>query len=259
MIENTPPLLPGENGKDAASHDHSPSDRVVVNEVPIAGIGETIDAILREPGRVHAQIGQAGGLRLLCSLVMLIALGLAAYGFVVGTFTGGIQLWAAPLKIGGGMLISGLICLPSLYIFTCLAGGRASFRQVLGLVAGLIAIMTLLLIGFAPVAWVFSQSTESVATMGVLHLLFWGVAMVFAVRFFRSGFGSVVAAKETGLLRLWLTVFVVVVLQMSTALRPIIGQSETLLPGEKKFFAEHWLDSLQISQQGNRFDRSRGD
>ncbi len=33
--------------------------------------------------------------------------------------------------------------------------------------------------------------------------------------------------------------------QMTTALRPILGTSETLLPKEKKFFAAHWSDVMR--------------
>jgi len=43
--------------------------------------------------------------------------------------------------------------------------------------------MTVLLIGFAPVAWLFSQSTESLLLMGALHLVFWLIATYFGLRF----------------------------------------------------------------------------
>jgi hypothetical protein len=32
---------------------------------------------------------------------------------------------------------------------------------------------------------------------------------------------------------------------MTTALRPIIGKADTLLPTEKKFFLQHWGDSMR--------------
>jgi len=32
---------------------------------------------------------------------------------------------------------------------------------------------------------------------------------------------------------------------MTTALRPIIGRAETILPIEKNFFLQHWVDCLQ--------------
>lgn len=259
MIENEPSLLPGDTDEGnhaeiagtenveaiaATSAAGMALGAIPEEKEPIVSFGAAAEAVLRQPRRIFFQIGQSGGRRLILFLLLLSLLGLLGYGFVVGTFAGGDQIWAAPVKIAGGMLVAGLICLPSLYIFSCLAGSRASLREVSGLVAGLLAIMTLLLIGFAPVAWVFSQSTESIPMMGFLHLLFWTVAMYFAVTFFRAGFDAVVAEKDNGVLRVWMTVFVIVVLQMSTALRPIIGTSETFLPQEKRFFLEHWVGSM---------------
>jgi hypothetical protein len=42
----------------------------------------------------------------------------------------------------------------------------------------------------------------------------------------------------------WVAVFVLVCLQMTTALRPIIGTSDHWLPKEKKFFIAHWIENL---------------
>jgi hypothetical protein len=39
-------------------------------------------------------------------------------------------------------------------------------------------------------------------------------------------------------------IFVLVVLQMTTALRPLIGTSKNFLPKEKKSFIAHWGDNL---------------
>ena len=39
--------------------------------------------------------------------------------------SGGAQLWAAPLKITVGALAAALLCYPSLYIFSCIAGADA--------------------------------------------------------------------------------------------------------------------------------------
>lgn len=141
------------------------------------------------------------------------------------------------------MLVSALICLPSLYIFSCLSGSQARLIEVVGLVAGLLGLTTILLIGFAPVAWVFSQSTSSVAAMGALHLAFWFIATIFGWRFLRNGFAHL-SAKSSGALYVWIFIFVLVCVQMTTALRPIVGTSDTFLPTEKKFFLAHWLNVL---------------
>jgi hypothetical protein len=162
----------------------------------------------------------------------------------VGTFSGGTQLWAAPVKIAGGLMISALICLPSLYIFTCLSGSQARLIEICGLLSGLLVLMTILLIGFGPVAWIFSQSTESLAWMGTLHLIFWFIATIFGLRFLEAGFSHSNARSHAGFYT-WVIVFLLVAVQMTTALRPILGKSDTFLPTQKEFFVSHWGDCLK--------------
>ena len=212
---------------------------------PIPNAVAAVEAILRQPRRVMYQLRQPGSGGLIAGMLFVAVLCGVVYGVVVGTFSGGVQLWAAPVKIAGGLLISALICLPSLYIFACLSGSQARLAEIFGLVAGLLALMTILLIGFAPVAWLFSQSTGSLAWMGALHLIFWGIATVFGLRFLNAGFSHTQARSNAGL-NTWVVIFVLVVLQMTTALRPIVGTADTLLPEEKKFFVSHWVDCLKL-------------
>jgi hypothetical protein len=202
-----------------------------------------VEALVRQPRRVLYQLRQGGAGRITLALLLAAVVCALGYGFVVGTFSGDTQLWAAPVKIAGGLLLSALICLPSLYIFACLGGSQARLGDVAGLLAGLLALMTVLLIGFAPVAWVFSQSTQSVSSMGALHLLFWIIATCFGLRFLRAGFAKFHTAP--GGLRLWMIIFLLVMAQMTTALRPLVGTGDTFLPVEKKFFVAHWLQCLQ--------------
>lgn len=223
---------------------------------PVAPLGErpeereaipnaivAVEAILRQPRRVMYQLRQPGSGGLIAAMVVISILCSLIYGVVVGTFSMGAQLWAAPAKIAGGLLISAVICLPSLYIFACLSGSQARLAEICGLVAGLQALTTILLIGFAPVAWLFSQSTQSAAWMGALHLGFWFIAVSFGLRFLATGFAHSQARSRAGL-GAWVTIFVLVVLQMTTALRPIVGTADTFLPKEKKFFLTHWKDCL---------------
>ncbi len=215
----------------------------MAERVPIPHAIAAIEALLRQPSRLLFQLRQPGAGRLIGQMLLITAVCSLVYGVVVGTFSNGTQLWAAPVKISGGLLLSAAICLPSLYIFTCLSGSRARFLEICGLLAGLLMLMTILLIGFAPVAWIFSQSTDSVAWMGGLHLLFWCVATIFAVRFLRHGFSRTDAKSQAGV-NVWIVIFLLVALQMTTALRPIVGKSDTFFPVEKKFFVSHWADCL---------------
>jgi hypothetical protein len=216
---------------------------------PIPGVFDLVDAILRTPRRVMFQLRQPGVGGLVMRMGLTVFVCSVVYGVVMGTFSGGDQMWIVPLKVAGGLLASALICLPSLYIFTCLSGSAAKFTEMAGLLAGMLTLMTLLLIGFAPVAWLFSQSTESVLAMGSLHLVFWLIATCFALRFLDKGFANTEASTAAGTassagLRVWTVIFLLVVLQMTTALRPLIGTADTILPTQKQFFLGHWADSL---------------
>ena len=181
----------------------------------------------------------------MCVVAILCAV---IYGVVVGTFSGGPQFWIAPAKVAGGLLVSALICLPSLYIFACLSGSQARLAEIFGLVLGLLMLTTILLIGFAPVAWLFSQSTQSVIWMAALHLAFWFVATVFGLRFLEAGFSHSQARSRAGF-NTWVVIFVLVVLQMTTALRPIVGRDESFFPREKKFFLSYWSECMNKSQE----------
>lgn len=230
-----PPMLNPPSGSRPLGED--PQDREIIRG-PISAI----ESILRHPRRVLYQLRQPGAGHLIIALLLIAIVCSVVYGVIVGTFSGGTQLWAAPVKIAAGLIISAVICLPSLYIFSCLSGTQARLIEVVGMIAGLLALMTVLLIGFAPVAWVFSQSTESLAAMGALHLTFWCIATYFGVRFLSEGFAHL-SGKPAGL-RVWVTIFLLVMIQMSTALRPIVGKADTILPVEKKFFLKHWFEQL---------------
>jgi len=231
-----PPQLPAEDPADLA---------------PINGVAAAIESILRQPKRVHNALRQAGAVGVIGSMVFAAVVCALIYGVVVGTFSRGPQLWIAPLKIAGGLLVASVICLPSLYIFACLSGSRAKLSEMAGLVGGMLLLMTLLLFGFSPVAWLFSESTKSLCWMGFLHLMFWGIATIFGMRFLGAGFAGTQARSQAGL-RVWGVIFVLVCLQLTTALRPIIGKSETVFPGatEKKFFIKHWIDCLDLDEKG---------
>ncbi len=240
---NTPPPTPTPSAK-ALGDD--PAERV-----PITNAFAAIEALLRQPRRLLFQLRQPGAGKLIAQMLFVAFVCAAVYGVVAGTFSGGDQMWIAPVKIAVGLFISAAICLPSLYIFTCLSGAQSRLAEVCGLLAGLLMLMTILLVGFAPVAWIFSQSTESVAWMGFLHLMFWFVATLFGVRFMKHGFAHAEAKSQAGV-NVWICIFLLVALQMTTALRPIIGKSDTFFPAEKKFFLGHWLETLDRSGKHSR-------
>ena len=210
---------------------------------PNASLGAILDTLLKRPVVLIHALCDAKPARHWLLLALVAVPAFALYGLLMGSFSGGAQLLAASVKVSGGALLSALICLPSLYIFACLTRAEVSLRGLAGVLSAALALTGLLLLGFAPVAWVFSQSTDSVAFIGTLHLLFWTIAAWFGLRLF-SHMANAMRVPERTHLRVWMAIFVLVCLQMTTALRPIIGTSEHWLPTEKKFFLAHWMENL---------------
>ena len=243
-----PPLIPsGARGRPVAD---VPLGANAEERSPITGWAATVDALLRQPRRVLYQLQQPGSGPLVRTLLAITIVCALVYGEIIGLFSGGTQLWAAPLKVVTGLLLTAVICLPSLHLFACLSGSDGRLVEFAGRLAGLLALTTLILGGFAPVAWVFSQSTASPAAMGALHLGFWGVATAFGLRFLRTAFGGPSGGRRVAL-GVWSAVFILVALQMTTALRPFLGTSPTLLPAakEKQFFLGHWFQCLEGEQK----------
>lgn len=92
-----------------------------------------------------------------------------------------------------------------------------------------------------------SERRAQVFFMGALHLVFWLVAVVFGMRLLGDAGRRVWGGGSSGL-GVWMIICIVVSLQMMTALRPIIGRADTLLPTEKRFFVEHWVETLGGAQ-----------
>ena len=246
-----PPMPPPPPGSIRSSAGRDGGDEQFARTYgPLAGPLTTIkvvDSLLKAPGQVSYEIvsGKAGHTAL--ALLEITALCLLLYGFVTGTFAGDSQLWKVPLKTLAGTLFCAAICLPSLYILTSLAGGTQSLAQTAGLLLQSLALGAMLLAGFAPIAWLFSQATGTTVFMGVLHLLVWGTAAAFSLTLLARVL-SALNRRQMTVIRFWGVIFFVVLLQMSTTLRPLIGRDDGLWVHGKQFFLQHWGECFRNPQ-----------
>jgi len=206
-----------------------------------------LNKLLKKPLSLvhHLETSEESG-RIPLRLLGITLACLAIFGVVVGSFSGGHQLWAAPVKIMGGLLFSGLICVPSLYIFTCLGGLEAKFRTIAGVMTALIALSSVLLVGFAPVVWLFSVSSSSATFLGFLLLALWLICSGFGLLIVTRA-GRALGMRNTSHLGLWCVVFLMVTIQMTTTLRPILGPAAEHFINfrEKKFFLQYWSEQFQ--------------
>lgn len=206
-----------------------------------------LDLLLRRPDALSAVIARDGAPRVLSSLIALSVLGMAAYGLVVGSYSGGMQWWAVPAKLALGTTLLAAICYPSLYIVVCMQGAELRAGDVAALLFGTLALASIFLGGFAPICWVFSQSASLVGFVGLLHLIAWTVSFMVSLRLLRVGLAAF-GARASALTFLWSVMLFVTSLQMMTVLRPLVGSGDVFRDGERMFFLQHWAESLVEEQ-----------
>ncbi|UJR86606.1 Hypothetical protein I5071_87070 [Sandaracinus amylolyticus] len=218
----------------------TPIETLRGGSTPITGHGPfaIVEALLKAPASVLHDVREGRGAAFKLSAVIVATM--AITGLVMAVFGGGWQLLLVPLKLSLGVFFCALICFPSLHIFSCLSGAEQSARETWGALLMAIALMGVLLVGFAPVAWVFSQATSSPIFMGSLHLLFLAISSTFAIGLLRRVLAAMNQRPVRGI-GTWGFLFVLVVLQMTTTLRPLVGPYDGQLFHDRLFFLAHWV------------------
>ncbi|BDS04964.1 hypothetical protein NT6N_00040 [Oceaniferula spumae] len=253
MNEQTPPELPQPNAPEPSPSPNPPMQQAGAkyvdpdyHSITETGFSHILNHLLKKPLSVVYEINH-GERSPLPALLAVTLICLAVFGLVLGMFSAGEQLWASPVKVIGGVLFSGLICLPSLYIFGALGGMDAKVQHVIGLMLTFLSITSLLLVGFAPVVWLFSTSSNSLVFFGFLSLAIWLICLIFGLRVITRASKSMGGGKG-GHLHIWAMIFMLVTLQMTTTLRPLIGRSDDFLNlKEKRFFLVHWFEMMDDS------------
>jgi hypothetical protein len=121
-------------------------------------------------------------------------------------------------------------------------GVPLSLTQTFMLGTSCLAMIGLLLVGLAPVAWLFSVSTESMQFVVMLTVFVWFISVIFAVRYIGQLTDNAIFQRSRGIV-FWFIVFVIVSLQMTTAMRPLLttpDKDRGWWTSEKRFFLAHF-------------------
>lgn len=204
---------------------------------------DIVEVLLKNPGQwfAHVTLGRVNRCVLMFFLISTTCY--MGYSIIVGSFAGNDQWLFAPAKIISGTIVSILLCYPSLYIFACLSGANIDLEKTMALLASGMTLCAILLIGFAPVSFVFTFAIKSEFFMGMIHLFVWGISMYFGIRHISNGLQHM-SCDNTRLIRIWGVILMITMLQMTVTLRPILGESNQFLTSEKRFFVEHWLENI---------------
>lgn len=121
-----------------------------------------MDMLLRERSAIWQQIHVEYRLDLLIRELVLASAGaFACYGAVLGLSQGILQALASAVKLPLLFLLTLGICLPTLYVFNVLYGGRLSARQALALILVAITGTSIFTLAFAPVTLFFLVTGHS--------------------------------------------------------------------------------------------------
>jgi hypothetical protein len=197
-----------------------------------------IEALLKRPLNVMHEVRETYSMSMKLGALVLVSMALV--GVIVATSAGGAQLFIVPLKVSVGMFACALICLPSLYIFTALSGSEASLKETFGALMLGVAITGVLMVAFAPVSWVFTQATDSTQFLGGLHLTFLFISAMLGMRVTRRALAARTGHSVPANM-IWTIMFVLVVVQMTTTLRPLVGPWDGTLFAPRQFFLVHWF------------------
>jgi hypothetical protein len=191
---------------------------------------EVMTALLREPGEVAERCERSEGLRKLAvTSLVCIVVGAAAFGGVVGSFRGGLQIGYSAVKLPLALLTTLVVAVPAFFALTIGFGGRATFRRVAALSLAASARGALVLIGCAPVLWLAVDRGlgyhASVLLAAAMYLASGVAALGIVLRGLDGSFRAVVTAAACGL------VFFGVLGQTAWMLRPFFGRpSQATVP-----------------------------
>lgn len=196
----------------------------------------------------------------LTHLAKLLGVALAAtvaYGAAAGFFQGHGQILVAALKAPLIFFGSVILCVPSLYVLTSLGGSLYRRFEFLQAVVGFCGVVSWVFLALLPVVWLFSVSSRSLFFMVTLHFLAWTGAALAGRRYLLR----VIPGARSGALSLWIFLLVLVSLQMTTQLRPVLWRQpdEPLFTWEKRSFGEQLGIVLDFDTQAPADDAGKGD
>jgi hypothetical protein len=183
-----------------------------------------VTELLREPSSVAERCERPEGLReLSLSSLACLLFGAAAFGAVIGSFRGGLQIGFSAVKLPLALLSTLVVSVPAFFALTVGFGGSARFRTVASLSLAASARGALVLLGCAPVLWLAVDrglGYHASVLLATIVYLASGIAALGIVLRGLGGFTSraVVTAAACGL------VFFGVLGQTAWMLRPFFGR-----------------------------------
>jgi len=178
----------------------------------------------------------------------------AIYGAILGASSTWMQCLVSAIKLPALYLLTLIICFPTLYFFNVMFGSKRTFEQYLTLLMTAMAMISILLFGFAPVSLFFLISSTDYTFFLLLNIAIMAITGFLGISFFYQGMQSLSEEDAEGkeirlnILRFWLGLYAFVGTQLGWTLRPFFGSPgkafELFRNRESNFYLSVW-DSLR--------------
>ncbi|MCU0542144.1 MAG: actin-binding WH2 domain-containing protein [Oscillatoriaceae cyanobacterium Prado104] len=162
-------------------------------------------------------------------LLIASTLFFAIYGAILGASSTWMQCLVSAVKLPALYLLTLIICFPTLYFFNVMFGSKRTFEQYLTLLMTAMAMISVLLFGFAPVSLFFLISSTNYTFFLLLNVAIMAVTGFLGVSFIYQGMHFLSEQDAEGkdirlnILRFWLGLYAFVGSQLGWTLRPFFG------------------------------------
>ncbi|MEA5617596.1 actin-binding WH2 domain-containing protein [Cronbergia sp. UHCC 0137] len=209
-------------------------------------------SLLRDRHIFLAEIRQ--GVRLsnkIISLLVCSSLFIAIYGGIIGASHSWMQALSSAIKLPALYLITLLICLPTLFFSSIIFGSKRTFSQYFALVLTAIALTSVLLFSFAPIALFFLVSTNDYHFLVLLNVIIFSLTGFIGISSLYNATSIVLEEDIEGsktrkkILQFWLFLYAFVGSQLGWTLRPFFGSPDSAFQLFREREGNFYLSVLQ--------------
>lgn len=188
------------------------------------------------------------------SLLICSSLFLALYGAILGSTHGGLQIISSAFKLPALYLLTLLICLPTLYFMDVVLGSKQTFSQYVALLLASVAMMSVMLFGFAPVTLFFRLSIDDYWFFLLLNIILLGFTGIVGIGFFYKSMMSLIEKEQLGkasknrykLITGWLFLYGFVGSQLGWTLRPFVGSPNQPFSLFREIESNFYIQAIKI-------------
>lgn len=150
-----------------------------------------LNRLLRAPGDIAADCREDRDLRpLVVTSLLATALGAAAFGGVIGSYRGGVQILYAALKLPAAMLLTLAICAPAFHALAAALGRAFPMRSIVALALAAAGRASLVLLALSPLVWIVLDRGIGYHAAALVCALAYAVAGAAALGVILRGLGE---------------------------------------------------------------------